>query len=463
MGIAISFWRNRDKEVKDGIRYGRSRRLFTTDLSLATNINTFTSGPFLAGWVTYLGGSDALNGIIAAVPSLATPIQLLSAFFFGSLKRRKLAVIIFASIIKLFSAMIFLLPLVLFDTKLALPSMIFLYIMIHVLTNFSGPGGTNWIVDLVPHQMRSKYFANREAISLAVGAIAMLIVGRAVDVITASSGRKSAFLFIACVILVHTVINIVILILADEPKTKQAQLIEEQTTQIEPTNPKHTPDTPKPVKNKTQIKLWEPFRHKAFVQVFYMMLLWNIGASFAGPFSSVYQVKTLSLSFTYITVLSVISMVCRVFLIPLAGKLASRKGYYFVCYWSIVLIAIHYVLWAFTIKENAWILLPILFVESAVGFAGINFSMFNIQIAAMPEEIRTTCLSVMNALTGILGFGCTFIASILVNQMGDITVKIIGFPFSSLQILFFIAAVLLFACAAYTIKLSKLHKRSRLS
>jgi len=452
---AYNFWRNRDKEEKDGIRYGRSRRLFTADLSLTTNINTFASGPFLAGWVVFLGGSDALNGIIAAVPSLATPIQLLSAFFYGSLKRRKAAVIILASIIKLFSAMIFLLPLLLFDTKFALPSMILLFVMIHVFTNFSLPGVTNWIVDLVPKPMRSKYFANREAISLAVGAIAMLIVGRAVDIITASSGRKDAFLFLACVILAHTVINIVVLILADEPRTKQAQLVEDQVTQMEHIKPIKKS---KPAKSKSQIKLWEPFRHKAFVKVFYMMLLWNIGASFAGPFSSVYQVKSLSLSFTYITILSVISMVCRVVLIPLAGKLAIKKGYFFVCYWSIILIAIHYVLWAFTIKENAWILLPILFVESAIGFAGINFSLFNIQIAAMPEEIRTTCLSVMNSLTGILGFGCTLLASILVNKMGDISVEVIGVPFSSLQILFFIAAVLLFVCAAYTIRLSKSHK-----
>lgn len=438
-------FRTRDNLILDGIRYGRSRRLMTMECAVSTSISNLVSSVFFVDMVNYLGGTSALTGIINAVPSLTTPLQTVSAFMFSNMKRRKKTVLILSLIVRVIYSSLFFLPVALYGKMAVLPLVIAGVIAYNALNNLAAPGGTNWIVDLVPDSMQSRYFANREGVSLVVLAFFMLFAGGVVDTLQATYGRAYSFIFIGAVIVVLSVADLLILGQVDEPKTMQAQVAERR----------EATDEPGAAGRRMSLKLlMEPMRYKSVRRVMLLSMLWSVSAMFGGPFSGVYQVVNLDMSFVYISVLSVISIVIRVFLTPLSGRIAARIGVYPVMIYSIALIAIHYVLWAFTVKENASFMLPILFVESAVGFAGINFSMFIIQMKSMPEEIRTTAISVTNSIVGLAGFGSTLVASLVVSLLKGATVTLGGFQFCDLQIVFFITAVIMLGCAGYGLALA---------
>jgi MFS family permease len=233
----------------------------------------------------------------------------------------------------------------------------------------------------------------------------------------------------------------------DEPETKQMRRPEAETeTETSAGNAAY--------KNGRMAMLLEPFKYPSVRNMTILSILWSVGTMFGGPFSGAYQVVNLELSFTYIIALSVTSILIRVVLTPLSGKIAAKIGDFPVMIYSAALIAVHYVLWAFTVKDNAHIMLPILFVESAVGFAGIGFTMFSIGTRALPEAIRTTAISVTNTVVGVLGFLSTLVASALVTRMNGASITVGGFVFCDLQIVFFITGVILLLAAGYALYLA---------
>lgn len=438
----------KDQEVRDGIRYGRSRRLMTLECAVSTSISNLISGAFIADLVAHLGGGSGITGIINSVASLTTPVQLFSAMLFEHKEKRKKTVIVLSVLVRMLYVFMFMLPMAMMGSKAALPMLVAAVVLYNVMNNLAGPASTNWLVDLVPENRRSRYFANREGVSLVVLAVCMLTTGNVVDYIHATYGKSYGFLFIAMMVLALSIADILIFTQVDEPKTKQVRVSEPQTVQQ------------MSFRQRMQALL-EPLKYPSVRRVLLLSVLWSVSSMFGGPFSGAYQVVNLELTLSYITALSVLSILIRVVLTPLSGRIAAKIGDLPVMIYSVVLIGIHYVLWAFTVKENAHILLPIIFVESAVGFAGINFSLLNVQMRSMPEHIRTTAISVTNTIVGLCGFGSTLVASFLVGRLNGASITVGGFVFCDLQMIFMLTAVAMLICAVYGVALAMAGKEKR--
>ena len=87
--------------------YAKSRRFFTMDGVTANSIAVLVTGTILAGYLKMLGVSDALNGIISALPVLLTVTQPIGAVLSERLHRRKLFVCTLALIHRLLFAGMF--------------------------------------------------------------------------------------------------------------------------------------------------------------------------------------------------------------------------------------------------------------------------------------------------------------------------------------------------------------------
>lgn len=69
--------------------YELSRRRFILEGCLSNGIYTLTAGAFLAGYAKFLGASDQIIGLIAAIPLLANILQMFSPIFLEKLTSRK--------------------------------------------------------------------------------------------------------------------------------------------------------------------------------------------------------------------------------------------------------------------------------------------------------------------------------------------------------------------------------------
>lgn len=437
-------------DIQDGINYRRGRRFFNVDYAMNATITNLTGSTYVAALITYLGGSDSLIGILGSLTMLLTPLQMAAAYLFDRMMRRKVFCVVLNGLSKLLLGFMFLVPLLFGKPDQGgLEWMVVSFAVSQIFYNIQGPGATNWLVDLVPESIRSRYFANRESLSLILGAIFMLVSGKLVDDLQAVFGQVQAFTFIGVTVLVLAVVDAIFLALCDEPKTKQSAMKEQAKTKPEAASAAGE-------KSKSTFSLLlQPFRYKSFLIILALSVFWNVSSCFGSPFSATYQVNDLQMSFSYIMTLSVISMVIRIFLAPVAGRIAGRIGYTPVLAVSIVLIAAHYVLWAFTVPSNMSVMLPTLFVVSALGFAGQNICLFNMQVSSMPEAIRTTCVSLMNTISGVAGFLSTLVASAILEHLDMQEFSLLGIPFSGLQVLFLVTSVLMFACGFFAFLLIK--------
>lgn len=199
------------------------------ECAVSTSISNLISGAFIADLVAHLGGGSGITGVINAVSSLMTPVQILSALLFEHKEKRKKTVIVLSVLVRMLYVFMFMLPMAMMGSKAALPLLIAAVVMYNVLNNLAGPASTNWLVDLVPEQKRSRYFANREGVSLVVLAVSMLTTGNVVDYIHAICRKSYGFLFIAVMVLLLSIADIVIFTQADEPKTRQISAGEQKT------------------------------------------------------------------------------------------------------------------------------------------------------------------------------------------------------------------------------------------
>ncbi len=439
-------------EIHDGVNFRSGRRLFNVDYAMNATITNLTGSTYVAALITYLGGTDSLIGILGSVTMLLTPLQIAAAYLFDRLIHRKPLCVLFNGLSKFLLGFMFLVPSFWENpSNSGLALMVASFTVSQVFYNFQLPGATNWLVDLVPEAIRSRFFANRESLSLILGAIFMLLSGKLVDYLQAVFGSVHAFAFIGITVIILGVIDALALILCGEPKTKQSAMKELVSTDDSPASG----DVSQKTHKSPFALLLEPFHYKSFLIILLLSVLWNISSCFGSPFSATYQVNNLHMSFTYIMTLSVISMVIRIFLTPLAGRIAGKIGYTLILGISILLIGSHYVLWAFTVPENMTTFLPALFIVSAVGFAGQNLCLFNMQVNSMPEEIRTTCFSVMNTISGVSGFLSTLIASFILDNLDANSFTFLGIPFSGLQVLFLVTAILMTLCGLFTFSLLK--------
>src|SRR5690606_13441712 len=121
---------------------------------------TMLSGPFLTAYLLYLGANSTQIGLVLAIPALANLLQVLAAVYMQRITNRKRAFILFTSVHRLIGlstgAIPFLLP-----KELWLVSFIIIYFLYCAINAFAGVIWTSLISDMVPAQVRGKYFGIR--------------------------------------------------------------------------------------------------------------------------------------------------------------------------------------------------------------------------------------------------------------------------------------------------------------
>ena len=168
----------------------------------------------------------------------------------------------------------------------------------------------------------------------------------------------------------------------------------------------------------------------------------------------VYQIVHLGLKYSYIMTLSMINQVLRVVLLPFYGRIAERKGFYFLGKFSVALIGLSTLVWSTINRGNMWFLMPMAYIISALGWAGANVAVLNIGFLHMPPETRTGCIAINAAVSGIFGFLGTLTSSFIIARVGTGSFSAFGLTFVSFHMTYLMSAALLFVTVGYEFFLS---------
>ncbi|MTK07992.1 MAG: MFS transporter [Hungatella sp.] len=408
--------------------FSKGRNLFIAEGCCANGIVTLTTGAFLSGYASSLGAEDSLNGIIGSIPILLCSLQMFSSILLESLMRRKGLIVGFSFVHRLLLSLMFFLPLFITQPFIRLTAVVILYGIAHFFGASIGTGTGNWILQLVPQNIRGDYLGKKDSFAFAFSTVLSLIMGRVMDWFRNNSMEQTGFLVVGATVLLIACTDFWCLLSIKEPEST-------------------------PHKQKLKDVLLAPIADIKYRKVMITYVFWNLALQIAGPFFSVYMVTGLKMDYTYITFLGLISSTVRILAAWLWGKLADATSWLLAGRLSMGLLGFIHISWLFMTPDTCYTLQPVLQALSGAAWGGIAISVFNLQYHYAPEDKRVLYVSANSSYAGLCGFLSTLLGASLLTILPSFQIG--NLPVSGMQILFLLSGSLILGCVLYMGKLKK--------
>jgi MFS family permease len=283
------------------------------------------------------------------------------------------------------------------------------------------------MISIVPQRMRGRFFSIRERYLIFISSVVNVVIGGILDRFELQGNTYEGYIVMFAVAFVAMILNLVGYLMIKEPPLPATQ-------------------------NKISFKklFTLPLKEQRFRKIIVLFFMWGLSLNFSSPFFSVYMVSKLRLSYTFITVSGLLNALTYVITVSIWGKIADRKSFTYTAMLSIGLLGLTHASWFFVSKGSFLIypLVILLQMLSGLSWAGINISLYNIPYEYTPDESRTVYLGFNAALSGLVGFAASMVASYMVGLMSDYKGNFIGLTVTQFQLIFLISGLLIIATSA---------------
>jgi MFS family permease len=372
-----------------------------------------SAGAVLTAWALHLGLDPLRIAVLTALPQLAQLIQLPAAALTSAFGYRRVALVSVGA-----SRVAFLLLAVLPFLQLPESGQQFLLLGVAASSALLGVVANNawvaWMAELVPRQIRGRYFGRRTALTALAGMLSSLFVGTVLDSATA---RHLGGPVLSGLALVATLAGIL-----------SVRLMARQ----------HAP----PKEGRCRLDLggvMRPYSDPRIRALLGYQLMWNAASGLASAFYALHVLQNLKLGFLCLALYNGGINAVRVLSAPLWGRALDRVGA------RPVLVACTAGLTALPLL---WLLppglrFPMLCIDLLVyGFlyAGHGLATFSLPLAVIPREGRPYFLAALS-MTGGLAFGAaSALGGGIVRALpGHIALG--SLTFHSFQLLFVLSAL----------------------
>ncbi len=392
-----------DEKIKNGMRYsiyaGVSSAFFFVMIQ----------GVFLTGLALYLGADELKIGIIGSIPLLAQTAQLLHPILTGRLKSRKIVGVIVMAISRfIWLAVIF----ILLSERKNLELFMFIFTMSHVFGNIWGNIWLSWMRDLVPNEVRGKFFGMRNLFVSLTWLIATFIFSWILDHVD----PPLSYQLMIAISMIGVGFAVVFTLKQYEPPVKESYALREFIMVFKDTN---------------------------FRKLMIFGLFWNFIIMLTANFFSVHLLKNLKVPYTTIAFFSIVSGLLSILFYRYWGRISDTVGHKEVAKVGIRIVAFLALLWGFMNSRNY---IPFLWMDAvlvAMGWTAINLSLITIPLEVAGENV-STYIAVYSSLNGISGFLGSIVGGIVSKFLAGVHFEIFGFEFFGLQFLFMVEGVLRF-------------------
>jgi MFS family permease len=166
-----------------------------------------------------------------------------------------------------------------------------------------------------------------------------------------------------------------------------------------------------------------PFADPNFRRLLVFNSAWVFALNIAIPFFTVYLLKNLHFSMTYVIGLTVISQLSSILTIRMWGSFSDRYSNKTVLAITAPLYILCIVGWCFVgIYSHFWAnmtLLVLIYLGMGIATAGINLSLTNIGLKLAPREYSIVYLSAKNIVTAIFSSVSPLIGGLLADYFSD--------------------------------------------
>ena len=373
----------------------RGLRMLLYDGLTVQVMGVLTGGAFLVAFALMLGASNKVIGLLAAVGPFSQLLQIPAIYLTDRIRMRKLLTVTAAVMSRVFWFVIAAIPWFL-PEELRIPVFLAALFAHFGFGAVAGCAFNSWIRDFVPESIMGSYFGRRMAMMTALGAALSLVGGVGVDQYRQHVGTEQG---------AYTILFVVGAVFGLLATFYMARVPEPRMV---------------PASDKGLLKvLAEPFRDQNFRQLIKFLGIWNFAVNLAAPFFTVYMLKRLGLSMSWVLGLAVVSQLVNVLFFRIWGGLADRFTNKSVLAASGPLFMLSILIWPFTtMPDRHFLTIPLLVVIHAlagVSTAGVAIASGNLALKAAPRG-RATAYLATNAL--VSGVAAT-IAPILAGFTAD--------------------------------------------
>jgi MFS family permease len=426
-----------NEEEKIGIDIRQGLRNSVYDGAFAQIMSVLTSGIFLTGFALLLGANDLHIGILAAIPFIAQLTQLGSSFVIEQKGNRKKTCLAFANVNRY--SWIFVFAILLFRNPEQNPTTIWILVGASIISYLFGSAGgvawLSWMADLVPEEIRGRFFAKRNMILGIVGVVVMLLAGKYLDLWKNLGSRVEVYGFLS-VFLIAVICGVISL-----------QFL------------KRIPDLEKEKPKKADFSFWKmikiPFSDSNFLSFTLFCALWSFSVNLASPFFAVYMLKDLKMSYSLLALVTILNEISSILSLPLWGRLSDRFGSKPVLFLTTLSAALLPMLWVLTVSRHFVLIIIVLQLYGGLFWSGLNLNNNNLLLKLAPKENNSIYLATFAALTGLATAVAPILGGFLANELRGTALNLGFARIHDLHFVFLISGMLRLVSRAFLQKVNE--------
>ena len=370
----------RPKEILTEAEVSRGLRIGIAEGLASEAMTTLTGGAFLVALALILGASNFEIGLLAALPTLTNVSQLFSIWLVRRFANRRLISVICSVLARVPLASVGFLILA-FSGQTSVEALIFFLFFYYLFGSISGPVWNSWMKDLIPARSLGGYFSKRSGYMQSLNVLLSISLAVVLDYVKRNHPDSLLNTYGVMFAAAGTVGLMGMLLLSRVPEPRAF------------------------MSRENIFKLFQlPLKNKNFSRLLVFISGWAFAVNIAAPFFTVFMLKTLGLSLSYVIGLGILSQVSSIFTIRIWGRIADRYSNKTIIALGGPLYILCIIAWCFVGLFNYYgnfTLLIFIQVFSGISTAGINLSLTNIGLKLAPQEDAIVYLSVKNIISAI--------------------------------------------------------------
>ena len=368
---------------------------------LATHaLVTLTGGVFLVAYALGLGASNAVIGLIAAIPPLAELLQIPGVGIIERAGNRRLVAVITSLAARFFWIPIALIPFIAGPGR-GIPILVACLAAYSALSAIKHCSWKSWMRDLIPPEILGLFFSRRMMLSFALGIVLSLGAGFFLDFLASDTTINPLSGYSALFLIGNAFGLVGIWFLAKTPE------------------PKMTRHGDISLKN----LLSEPYADRNFRNLLIFLCIWSFAINLAAPFFTVYLLNRLSLDITLVIALSILSQVCSILSFSFWGNVADRYSNKSMLRVAGPLFIICLLAWPFAGMPGPHSLtvplLIIIHILMGISTAGVTLASSNIGLKLAPKGTATSYLASISIFSSLTAGCAPVIGGLLVDYLAQ--------------------------------------------
>ncbi|MBQ9798191.1 MAG: MFS transporter [Clostridia bacterium] len=400
--------------------YRKSRFGYIVEAAVEYFIHLCVTATFLTAILNEIGVSSALQGIVGSIASLAYSAQLLAVFFVRKTYPCKRWVSVLNLISQLMFALMYCVPLVDISPTVKIIAVVLFLLLAYGLQNYLTPSRTSWHMSLVEDNKRGVFSANKEIVSLVSGMAFSQCAGILMDYFRERGEVQTCFIIFACTITVLSFLHLYIMLSIKEPEP------------LVLTPPKKARDILRMVLGNGNL------RTVILFDVLYEISVVSMN------FSAVYIKNDLGYSYAQITLITAIGATLRAIVSRPLGRFADRHSWVTLMRLCMTVSATAFLIYAFCTPTNKWLYI-LFYLLYSFSMGGTNSGRMNLCFDYVAREDRRYILGIKATISGLVGFGTSLLAAVLVGYIEGNGNVLFGISLYPQQLLFGITTVMLVA------------------